>query len=110
MLDHHQRGQNAEPTIVAAGVADSIVMRAQNERARRRIVDAIAPDHIADGVDLDAHAGVVHPFRKLGGDGAVRRREVGAGQAVGRIRPFRQPRGQVENALPECAFSRDHVR
>ena len=30
MLDHHQRGQNAEPSIVAAGIADGVVVRAED--------------------------------------------------------------------------------
>ena len=38
MLDRHQRGQNAEPAVVAAGIADGVVVRTQDERARRRIV------------------------------------------------------------------------
>ena len=92
LLDHHEAGQDAEPAVVVSGIDHRVVVRADDQRLGGRIGGRIAADDIADGIDPRRHAGRRHPVAQLRGHRPVRRRQIGAGQAVRRLGEFRQPR------------------
>ena len=79
-------------------------MGGDDQRPRGGIGGGVTADDIADPVDLGGHPGRAHQVPQLGGDRAMRGREIGAGQPVGGLRPLRQPPGQLDDALAERAL------
>ena len=92
-LDDGDRHQDAEPAVIAAAIADRVVVRAGDERPGHGIGRRIAADDVADRVDMHGHAGRLHPVAQLRRGRPVRRRQIGAGQAAGRVRPAGQALG-----------------
>ena len=101
MLGHDQRDEDAEPAVILAGIADRIVVRRQDQRRRVWIVGGIASNDVGSHIDRGGETGLVHPAADLGGDGTMRRGEIGAGQPVRRFRPMRQPVGKRHDLLSE---------
>ena len=94
LFDHHEAGEDAEPAVVVSAIDHGVVVRADDQRLGGRVGGGVAADDVADAIDPRRHAGVRHPVAQLRGGRAVRRREIGAGQAVGRLGELRQPRRQ----------------
>jgi hypothetical protein len=82
VLCHHQRGEDAEPPIVFAGVAHRVVVRGKNQCSRRWPVRGVASNDICDRVDLGDESCAPHQAADFRCDRAVRRRQISAGQAV----------------------------
>src|SRR5262249_41525737 len=101
MLRHDRVREDSERAVVAAAIDDGVVVRGDDQCPRVRIGGAVAADDVAHPVDLGRHAGGGHQRLELGGDRAMGRREIGAGQPVGRFRPLRQPRRQLDDAPAE---------
>ncbi len=58
--DHH-----SERSVISAGVADGVEVRADDERVRAGGVALVAPAQVADVVVPHDHARLPHPFRHL---------------------------------------------
>ena len=78
-------------------------MRRHDQRPRRRIGRGVAPDDVSDRVDLGDQSRLAHPVADFRGNGAMRVREIGAGQSVGDLRPLREPLGELHDSLAERA-------
>ena len=79
-LNASDRRQHAEGTIILAGIANGIDMRAEQERRQVWAPPLITPDHIADRIDPSGHAGLVHPGGNQFAGLSKGRREVEAGE------------------------------
>ena len=106
MLGHDQRNEHAEPAVVFSGVADRVVVRRQDQRRRVRIVGGMAPDDIGERIDAGGEAGLAHQVADFGGNGTMRRGEIGAGQPVRDFRPLRQPVGKRHDPRAEHGLAR----
>ncbi len=70
--------EDAEPTVVLAGVAYRVEMAARHEDRCAGLRGTVTPDHVADGIDADrVKAAVLHPLRDARGAGAVRVGQIG---------------------------------
>ncbi len=100
--------EHAEIAVVDAGIAHGVDVRAQQQGGRVRGRGLVPAHDGADGVHVDAHAGLAHPGVHLRGGLLVLRRQIEAGHGIGLGRKPRQlpePRHQF-SPTTWCGHSR----
>ena len=73
--DAGNRRDNTERPVPAAGIAHSIVMRAEHQTRTANSRALVTPTDIADRIEMRSHAGFAHPRHQDFGGGAMLRRE-----------------------------------
>ncbi|MNM79364.1 hypothetical protein D3C81_912920 [compost metagenome] len=109
-VHHGDRQQDAKAPVIAAAIAHRIEVRAGHQHARIGDggIGGVAADDIADGVDAHLHARGFHPLRQPVLRAAVRRRQVGAGQAAFHVGEAGELVGVVEDGLAEGSGGLGH--